>query len=780
MEARISLLEQLNILTQWLFATIFVLGIVTAVVMLSFWLLLWWMKWRNREDVSLNFVTLQIAPPKENEVKVDAMEQAFMALMSIKRGGFWQRFAAQQHLCFEIVAKKEDIRFYVSCHKNNVGLVEKQLSGAYPGVEVKEVEEPNVFTKEGKVEFAELVLRGKSFYPIKTYKELSTDSLGSITATLARMDEGEAAVVQLLVTPADSSWSKSGAGFLSATKKAEADPEKAKFRLSPEDMQAIDNKVGKPGFLASVRLVCVAPTEAQAKANLSTIKGTFAQFGTDKNGFSGKKLRFKSGFMVDFIYKYQPMFGNNSVLNTEEVASLWHLPNKTVETPHIYWLPAKMAPATGGLPTSGMFLGRSIYRGNERPIYITDEDRMRHMYVLGRTGTGKTEFLKSMILQDMKAGRGLCFLEPHGDGIEELLELVPPERAEDVIVFDPADMSRPMGLNLLEVNHEDEMHFVASSIINLMYKLYDPHKTGMVGPRFEHTVRNAMLTAAVIPGATFIEVTRIIQNPQYVQELLPKVKDPIVKRFWTEQIAQTSDFHKSETLDYIVSKFGRFITNKVMRNIIGQSKSAFSFRDVMDNQKILFLKLAKGLLGEEDANFLGLVLVPKILAAALSRQDLPKEQRKPFYFYVDEFQNFATPDFAQILSEARKYGLSLTMANQFVSQIDDEVKNAIFGNVGTMCVYRMGVSDANIMEKEFSPIFNESDLTNIPAQTMYIKTQVAGTPVPPFSMNVWRDLKVERTNGSKELAATIKELSRLKFGKDKEVVEAEIERRGQL
>lgn len=289
-----------------------------------------------------------------------------------------------------------------------------------------------------------------------------------------------------------------------------------------------------------------------------------------------------------------------------------------------------------------------------------------------------------------------------------------------------------------------------------------------------------MLTASVLEGATFIEVVRILQNEKFVKQLLPKIDDPIVKRYWTEQIAQTSDFHKSEVLDYIVSKFGRFITNKVMRNIIGQSKSAFNFRKAMDEGKILFLKLAKGLLGEEDANFLGLVLVPKILAAALSRQDMPKEERRPFYFYVDEFQNFATPDFAQILSEARKYKLSLTVANQFVGQIDEEVKNAIFGNVGTMTVFRMGVADANVMEQEFQPVFNQSDLTNIPAQTTYVKTIVHGTPVPPFSMNVWRDLKAEKEQGSKKVAEMVKELSRLKYGKDREIVERSIERRGQM
>ncbi|MBI1871904.1 type IV secretion system DNA-binding domain-containing protein, partial [Candidatus Collierbacteria bacterium] len=439
-----------------------------AVVMLL------WFRFRNREEVSLNFVLLEIAVPRDNEVKIDAAEQVFAALSSVKQGGFWQRFKSQQHLAFEIIGKKEDIRFYVSCHRNNMELVEKLLAGAYPGIQVKEVDEYNIFSETGKVAFTEMVLRSESFKPIKVFKELTTDPLSSITASLAKFGEGEAAAIQMIIVPAESDWQKAGDSYVAKTKKSEADPEKAKFKTSPADFEAIDNKVGKPGFLTAVRIVSVAPTDGQAKGNLSNLKGAFAQFNGSMNGFKGKKIRFKAGFMLDFIYRYQSMFGNNSVLNSEELATIWHMPNKTIETPHIFWLNAKSAPATGGFPSSGLFLGRSIYRGQERPIYISEEDRMRHMYIIGRTGTGKTELLKTMIIQDMRAGKGLCFLEPHGDGIEELLELVPPERAEDVILFDPSDVERPIGFNLLAVKTTEEMMQVASAIINLMYKLYDP------------------------------------------------------------------------------------------------------------------------------------------------------------------------------------------------------------------------------------------------------------------------------------------------------------------
>jgi hypothetical protein len=333
---------------------------------------------------------------------------------------------------------------------------------------------------------------------------------------------------------------------------------------------------------------------------------------------------------------------------------------------------------------------------------------------------------------------------------------------------------------LLEARTEDEKHFAATSIINLMYKLFDPYKTGIVGPRFEHGVRNAMLTAMAVPGNTFVEVMRIMTDARYVQELLPHVEDPIVRRYWTDQIAQTSDFHKSEVLDYTVSKFGRFVTNKLIRNIIGQSQSSFDVRKVMDEGKILLINLAKGTLGEENSNFLGLLLVPRMLMAAMSRANVSMENRRDFFFYVDEFQNFATPDFAVIMSEARKYGLGLTVANQFIGQVEEEVKNAIFGNVGTLISFRVGVTDANYLQHEFTPTFGEDDLLNVERFHAYVKTIVNNEPVPPFSMDATKDLNKIKAMESSRVAEIIKEMSRLKYGRDEKLVEAEIARRSNL
>ncbi|KKR51090.1 MAG: hypothetical protein UT84_C0003G0085 [Candidatus Curtissbacteria bacterium GW2011_GWA1_40_16] len=738
-----------------------------------------WMRNKDREQRSLDFVLLCVAVPRDNEIKIDAAEQMFASLYSIYKGSTFSFLTTQDHFSLELVASPEEIKFYISCPKSLQDLVEKQIHGAYPGADVRETEEYNIFSEDGKLAFAALKLKSANYYPVKTYKDLATDPLSQITSALAKMSPGEGAAVQILAVPADGKWRSAGKRYISKTKQAELSPKnEGKVPPEPKKMEAIENKISKVGFDVVVRIVVSAKTDEEAKVHLDNIKSTFSQFTSEYNGFSGAGIRFKKQFLVDFVYRYIPLFGKYGVLNTEELASLFHLPNKSVETPGILWVNAKRAPAPAQIPSSGLHLGKSVYRGSTKEVFISEDDRRRHVYIIGKTGTGKTELLKYMILQDIKAGHGVAFIDPHGDAAEDILSSIPPERAEDVIYFNPADTERPIGMNMLEATTEQEKHFVATYIVGLMYKLYDPHKTGIIGPRFEHAIRNAMLTVMSEPGNTFVEVVRVLTDANYVQELLPKVSDPVVRRYWTDQIAQTSDFHKSEVLDYIVSKFGRFVTNRMMRNIIGQSNSAFNLRDIMDNKKILIVNLSKGRVGEENSNFLGLVLVPKILVAAMSRQDMPEEQRRDFFLYVDEFQNFATETFADILAEARKFRLNLIVANQFIGQIEEEVKNAIFGNVGTIVSFRIGVTDANYLQHEFTPVFNETDLINVERFHAYAKTIVRNEPVPPFSLDTTRDLsKVEK---DPRIAEMIKQLSRLRYGRDVNVVDAEIVHRARL
>lgn len=785
-------MEYLQKLTSML--TAFVIGLIVTILailagVLFVYIFILWYKNRNREKDSLNSVLLQVAVPRDNETKIDTAEQLFSSLASIGKGGLLK---LGPHLSFEIVGMPGDIRFYAQVPQKLQDLVEKQINGAYPEAEILVVDdksrrtaagvignEYNIFAKEGKVAFASLKLKGQVYMPIKVFKDLPVDPLSSITSVLAKMTENEGAAIQILITPSDSKWQKTGRYYISKTKKLEANPETAKYAADAKELEMIENKISKPGFKVVIRIVASSNTKESANVHLENIINAFSQF-SGLNSFTKNRNFFKGMFMTDFIYRYMPIRGHTSVLTNEELATIFHFPNKSVSTPNIFWVTAKRAPAPAQIPTSGLYLGKSTYRGLVKPVYMDLDDRRRHMYIIGKTGTGKSEFLKEMIMQDIRGGMGIAVIDPHGDLIEDILPLVPPQRAEDVILFDPSDTKRPMGLNMLDAQTEEQKHYVVTSIIGLMYKLFDPNKTGIIGPRFEHAIRNAMLTVMYEKGSTFVEVVRALTDSKFVQELLPKVEDPIVRRYWTDQIAQTSDFHKSEVLDYIVSKFGRFVTNKNIRNIIGQSESAFNFRKVMDTGKILLINLSKGKIGEENSNFLGLVLVPKILVAAMSRQDIPKDDRRDFFLYVDEFQNFATPDFAQILSEARKYRLNLIVANQFIGQMEEDVKNAIFGNVGTVVSFRVGVTDANYLQHEFQPVFTEVDLINVERFNTYVKTIVSGEPATPFSMDLTRDLNKEKAIANPRMAELIRELSRLKYGRDIVEVEAEIAQRARL
>jgi len=758
--------------------------LLAGLILLAYFLFLLW-KYRNREKQSLEFVLLQVSIPRDNEVKIDAADQFFSTISSIAHGGgLFSFLKTKDHISFEIVGKPGDIRFYVSVHHHLRDLLEKQIYGMYPGAEIKEVDEYNIFDEKGKIAFASFVLKGTDYLPMKVYKDLPVDPLSVITSTLSKMQPGEGAAIQVLVTPSGDKWKKAGKSYVSGVKKNEANPEKAKYNVDAKSLEYIENKLSKQGFQTTVRVVISSTSKEAANMHLHNIDSFFSLFTSDQNHWGRAKQLIKSTFMVDFIYRYLPIFNwpyrQTSVLSSEELATIFHFPNKTVETPHIHWVTSKKAPAPAEIPQSGLYLGKSIYRGINQPIYMQLDDRRRHTYIIGKTGVGKSVLLKDMIMQDIKMGNGVAVIDPHGDLIEGILPLIPPERAEDVIYFDPSDTERPMGLNMLEANTEEQKHYIVSSIIGLMYKLYDPQKTGIIGPRFEHAIRNAMLTVMVEPGATFVEVVRVLTDANYVQQLLPKVQDPIVRRYWTDQIAQTSDFHKSEVLDYIVSKFGRFVTNKLMRNIIGQSKSAFDFRKVMDEGKILLVNLAKGRLGEENSNFLGLILVPKILVAAMSRVDVPEEKRRDFFLYVDEFQNFATPDFAQILSEARKFRLSLTVANQFIGQMDEEVKNAVFGNVGTLIAFRVGVTDANYLQHWYTPVFNENDLINVDVYNSYINTIVGNKPMPPFSVDMKKDISAIKKMENPKVAQAIIQLSRLKYARPRELVEMEVAQRSKL
>ncbi|HEX9503168.1 MAG TPA: type IV secretion system DNA-binding domain-containing protein [Patescibacteria group bacterium] len=789
----------------------------------------------------LDSVFLEISIPKENtdqenepqkeEKNIIAIaEQFFSTITTTSDERDMSHFLGiDEYITFEVGAHKKNISFYINVPKRLQNLIEKQLHAQYPKAQIDVVKPYNIFNENSKVTAAELTLQKNYVFPIRTYKVMESDPLNALSNSLSKLSDEEGAAIQLLISPASQHWqakprryalqiqqgrnpdvvtsslgNKTMNGFFSLLSSAfnaffnSSKPQQMPtghidtsgmtkpLSLTPMQQELIkkfEEKASRPGYKFNLRVVSSSLDLPTAQSNLKNILSSFMQYSMPPfNGFKVVKRK-NEQIVSDYIFR---VFRNTSViLNTEELASIWHLPTRFMETPNIKWLSAKKAPAPVNTPQAGTLLGHNIYRRIDTKIYIDREDRTRHTYIIGRTGTGKTELLKNMAIQDIRAGEGVCIVDPHGDLVEDVLRYIPKERVEDVILFEPFDMERPLGLNMLEAKDPSQKDFMIQEMIAIFYKLFPPET---IGPMFEHNMRNVMLTLMEdeqFPG-TIADIPRMFTDTDFQKYKVSKVKDPIVRAFWEKEMAKTSDFHKSEMLGYLVSKVGRFVENEMMRNIIGQPKSAFDFRQVMDEGKILLINLSKGKTGEVNAKLLGLIVVSKLQMAALSRADIPENQRRDFYLYVDEFQNFVTDSFATILSEARKYRLNLIMAHQFISQLtqqkegssilDNRMKDAVFGNTGTIICFRIGVEDAEIIAKEFVPVFNEFDVINIDRYNAYVKLMIKGTASRPFNMQTYAKPEGADLN----IAAVIRNLSRLKFGKSRSEVYADILQRTKL
>ncbi len=740
----------------------------------------------NKFDLTFLLVKL----PSENEVEVEAAEQFFASLWGFKRSWWKTLWQGQYRISFEIVAKTSGIGFYVVVPDELALAVEKKINGAYPEAEIDIIDPNEVWDRGDFTAVAEIKLSGAPYYPIRTFEDLASDALSTITSSMGKLSDDDVVALQYIVRPANNNWRRQGNAFVAGIRKKSSDPEGGSS-VDTSFIEGVEKKVSKPGFDVAIRVVSIAEDKVTAEHHIQNIVTSFDQF-TDIKYNKFKKIKPNERKIVDnFIYRTIqvidlsipildiPLYRNISVLNTEEMATIFHFPNNEVKTPGIKWLKARKVPAPEDVPSEGIYLGKNAFRGMEKKICMLPEDRTRHFYIIGQTGTGKSEFMKTLALQDIRNGEGLAFIDPHGSDIDDILEKIPEERAEDVILFDVSDLERPMGLNILEAHSEEEKHMVINSFIALLYKLYDPNRQGIMGPQLERAIRNVMLTAMTDPNSTLVDVLRLLIDESYAKSFLPKLKDPLVKRYWTDEMAKTSDYHKGEKMGYFVSKFDRFVTDVTMRNILGQPKSAINFPKIMVERKILLVDLSKGKIGEENSNFLGLLLVPRILQAALGRASkLGREEFPHFYLYVDEFQNFATSDFATILSEARKYKLNLIVAHQFISQLTDEIREAVFGNVGTMAVFRVGSEDGEFLENQFQPKLTQSDLINLPVGNYYTKLLAEGHPTAPFSMKVdWEMVNIANDNKSSVVAERIREHSRMKYGVDRKEVEEYIDRR---
>ncbi len=719
-------------------------------------------------------------------------------------------FGRSDQMAFEIVAQNGQISFYVAVTRKMQEFIEQQIHAQYSDAYIEEVEDYNIFPAHGVMVGTMLVSKRAMAFPLKTYRKLEADPLNSLTNTMSKIPEGEGAAIQYVIRSARSDWRKRGvkiaslmqqgkkldeatrlAGGLGAFmnkvmpkgggKKKDGGAPKEAHRLTPledEMVKSIEEKAAKLGLDVNIRIVVGAKTKERAQATLASMVSSFSQYYAPQYGNILKKNAPNTKKLVhDFIFRN---FDDRRrvVLNTEEFASLFHFPLSYTETPNIRWLLARKAPPPTNLPTEGLVLGHVAYRGIDAVVRIKRGDRRRHAYIIGRSGSGKTVLMQNMVVQDILNGDGVGVVDPHGEFVEYVLEHIPKERADDVIVFDPSDYERPMGLNMLEYENEDQKDMAVQEMIDIFYKLFPPE---MIGPQFEHHMRNVMLTLMSDKevNGTIAEIPRMFSDVDFQKKWVAKVTDPVVRSYWEKEVAKTSDFHKSEMLGYLISKVGRFVENAAMRNIIGQQKSGFNIRKAMDEKKILLVNLSKGKTGEVNSKLLGLIIVSQLQMAALSRANMAEKDRSDFYLYIDEFQNFITPAISTILSEARKYHLNLTMAHQYMAQLvdkqDTSVRDAILGNAGTMCVYRIGVEDAEVLEKEFTPTFNAYDLVNAEQHSAYVKLLIDNTASKPFSMKVYAP-----TKGDRELADAMKQLSRLKYARPREIIEAEILERSQL
>ncbi len=727
-------------------------------------------------------------------------------IASTLQKGFKSQFYGQRHFAFEIVGSKGFVHFYAAVPVALVEVVKQAIVSAYPAARLEEVAEHNIFSPIGKINGTiggELTLKENYAYPIATFQDLKRDALQSLLNALSTLDKEDGAGIQLLMRPANPDWRKKAQGL--AGKKRKGEEQKKGTALvgewgkqlgtalvkPPEDkgggksepkqlssheqttLDAIDQKTSYPGYEVLIRVVVSSNISQRAQAILGNVVASFSLFDAPgRNGFKYTPAKDIESFVTAYIMRFFPQENTQNVLNTVELATIFHFPDqKNIPTTQLERQASKQVDGPRNIGDEGIFLGYNVFRGVKKPIRLSENDRRRHMYLVGQTGTGKSTMLKNLALQDMLNGKGFAFIDPHGDVAEDLLAMVPKERTEDVIYFCPADMDYPLGLNLFEFDNPDQKDFLIQEAINMLYKLYDPQHTGIIGPRYEHWFRNAALTIMANPeGGTFIDIPKVFTDKQYEKELKKYVTDQTVLDFWNKEMAQTSDYHKSEVLGWFVSKFGAFLSNEMMRDIIGQTKSSFNLREIMDEGKILLVNLSKGRTGELNSKLLGMIFVMKFQAAAMSRADIKEEDRKDFSLYVDEFQNFSTDSFATILSEARKYRLNLIVANQFTTQLTDEIRDAVFGNIGTVISYRVGTNDADFLTKQFAPVFDSEDLQRIPNYNTVARMLIGGIPTQPFSMAAMPELG----KPNKKLMEALKQLSAAKYGRPRAEVEKEI------
>jgi len=746
--------------------TILTVGWLAVLVFLIGWFLrgklknMFQLKPKHNVSLKTKAVLLTMEIPKENDKTPLAAETLFSSLHGI----------GNNQLSFEIEAKEKSIRFYVWVPENLRGYVESQLYAQYPDVnilEVKDYSTPSKIANDISMVSTELAFKKENFYPIKTFVNFTVDPLAAITAILSKLDGDENVWIQLVITPENDNWRDKAINFISAVKEGRSsglyksigkqmlglvkdvivtavrgsteEEIKKESSLPPgmdQVLKAIEEKSSMLGFRVKIRLVVSDKTIALAKSRLQLAMGAFKQFDTNNlNAFvAGEYSEDKAEILTK--YHTRDFSDKGLILNVTELASIYHLPDQNVVTPNIAWAgsrkgepPAKL-PLMDEVPAKDLtILATTNFRGSDEKFGIKLKDRNRHVYIIGKSGVGKSTLLENMTIDDVRERRGVAVIDPHGDYVDNVLQYVPSYRVNDVIVFDPGDTEHPIAINILEVKDPKYKVVVASGVVGIFKKIFGYSW----GPRLEYWLSSAILALLDYPEATLMMVPRIFTDKVFREKVVEKIQDPLIKSRWLNEYNKLDQRQQNETISPILNKVGQFLSSPVIRNIVGQPKSSIDFRKIMDDGNILLVKLAKGMIGEDNAALLGAMIITQIQLASMTRADIAESERKDFYLYVDEFQNFATESFQTILSESRKYHLSLTLANQYMDQLIPEVRDAIFGNVNTLITFRVGGSDAEVLEKEFSPIFDANDLVNLSMFNIYIKLSIDNLTTDAFS-----------------------------------------------
>jgi len=789
-----------------------------------------------RKGLSMTLFELYLPEKNESQDRqkdlkqtLSSMEQFYAGMMSVV-GQAGSR--DEQYFSLEIALPqgRNEIMLYAAVPDIHVNIFKNQVLAIFPDMKlVGATDDYNIFNKKEQTAASVAELKNSDMLPVRQYSEFEYDPLNIMLESFSNLEEEEGASVQIMVGPDTIDLQKKiteaiekleegedpkevlqmNKGFFSGfgkgveslfdtrdKEKREKDEAKKKERATRSDVRLLIEELQKKkqsvSYGCNIRIVAAGNSASHAQSLLGGFEAAFNQF-TDPEGNGFVFSRKETNGLQELIRKFTfRIFDPKAImyLTTSELTGLLHFHKKneassdklSTATSTTAGASSKtLGSSTGVHPntlTPGkVLLGNNVHQGTSTPIYLNAEDRLRHFYVIGQTGTGKTSILKNMIVQDIHNGEGVCFIDPHGSDIEDIMANIPPHRADDVIYFDPSFIDRPMGMNLLDYdqNYPEQKSFVVNELMSIFNKLFDMKTAG--GPMFEQYFRNATLLVMDDPatGNTLLDISRVLADENYRRLKLARCKNVIVKQFWEKIAGQAGgDASLENIVPYITSKFDQFLGDEIMRPIVAQEQSAFKLRDVMDSRKILLINLSKGRLGEINANLLGLIFVGKILMAALSRVDAPKDQRPPFYLYIDEFQNVTTDSISQILSEARKYGLSLNIAHQFTKQLEEGIRDAVFGNVGNMATYRVSPEDAEILAKIHAPVFEAQDISNIDNYNAYVKMLVHGQPQKSFSLAA-----AVPTDGDVSVRDMIKNLSREKYGRPREEVEAEIMRKYQ-